>query len=74
MTLYRTYPPILLTDEDAAYYLGISVTKLNRLQAAGRIIPKAIDGKRGFLRDDLDAFARALPDWEGRTLSPRLND
>lgn len=61
-----TYPPILFTDDDAAAYIGVSVTKLNRLQAAGRIIPKAIDGKRGFLRDDLEEFARALPDWEGR--------
>jgi len=60
------YPPILFPDEDAAEYIGVSVTKLNRLQAAGRIIPKAIDGKRGFLRDDLEEFARSLPDWEGR--------
>lgn len=66
MTARLTYTPILLRDEDAAEYIGVSVTKLNRLQAQGRIIPKAIDGKRGFLRDDLDEFARNLPDWEGR--------
>ena len=66
MVARLSYPPILLRDEDAAEYIGVSVTKLNRLQAAGRIIPKAIDGRRAFLRDDLDAFARALPDWEGR--------
>lgn len=66
MSARLSYAPILMRDEDAAEYIGISVTKLNRLQAAGRIIPKAIDGKRGFLRDDLDEFARGLPDWEGR--------
>lgn len=48
----------------AAYYLGISTTKLNGLQAQGRIIPKKLDGKRGFLRSDLDEFAASLPDWE----------
>jgi hypothetical protein len=57
------YPPILFNDEDAAYYLGISVTTLNRLQAAKHIIPKDLGGRRGFLRDDLEEFARNLPDW-----------
>ncbi len=58
------YPPILLCREEAAAYLAqISPRKLDALQAEGRIIPKALDGRRGYLREDLDAFARALPDW-----------
>ena len=62
-----SFPPRLLSREDAAAYLGgISVRKLDELQAQGRIIPKALDGRRGYLRDDLDEFARGLPDWEGR--------
>ena len=61
------YPPILLSREEAAAYLaGISPRKLDELQAQGRIIPKALDGRRGYLRDDLDAFARSLPDWSDR--------
>lgn len=59
------YPPILLSREEAAAYLAqISPRKLDALQAEGRIIPKALDGRRGYLREDLDAFARGLPDWE----------
>jgi len=61
-----TYPPILFTDDDAAAYIGVSVATLNRLQAAGKIVPKANGGKRGFLRDDLEEYARGLPDWTGR--------
>lgn len=58
------YLPRLLSREDAAAYLGgISVRKLDELQAQGRIIPKRLDGRRVYLRDDLDEFARALPDW-----------
>lgn len=62
-----SFPPVLLSREEAAAYLAdISVRKLDELQAQGRIIPKALDGKRGYLREDLDEFARSLPDWEGR--------
>ena len=66
MSARFAYAPILLPEAEAAHYLGISDTKLNRLQRQGRIIPKALDGKRGYLRDDLDEFARSLPDWQGR--------
>ena len=63
----KPYPPRLLSREDAADYLSISARKLDELQAQGRVIPKALDGRRVYLRDDLDAFARALPDWTPRT-------
>lgn len=59
------YPPILLPYLDAAEYLGVSLAKLNELQAQRRIMPRALDGKREFLRDDLDEFARSLPEWGG---------
>ncbi len=67
MSTRLTYPPALLSREEAAAYLaGISTRKLDELQAQGRVIPKALDGRRGYLREDLDEFARSLPDWEGR--------
>lgn len=70
MTTRLTFTPILLSHEEAAAYLGdISPRKLDELQAQGRIIPKALDGRRGYLRDDLDEFARSLPDWETRRAS-----
>lgn len=64
MNLNLAFAPVLMSEEMAAYYLGISPRKLNALQAQGRIIPKQLDGKRGFLRSDLDEFAESLPDWE----------
>lgn len=68
MTARLTFVPVLLCREDAAAYLGdISPRKLDELQAQGRLIPKKLDGRRGYLRADLDAFAEALPDWETRT-------
>lgn len=66
MTGQLAYPPILMGEEEAAAYLGISTRTLARLQADSIIVPKALGTRRGYLRDDLEAFARALPDWEGR--------
>lgn len=63
--LRPAYPPILMSAAEAAAYLGISPRKLAALQAESRLIPKALDGSRGFLRDDLETFARGLPDWTG---------
>lgn len=67
MTVRPAYPPILMGDEEAAAYLGISARQLARLQAESLVIPKALGSRRGFLRDDLEEFARSLPDWETRT-------
>ena len=61
-----SYPfaPALMNREQACWYLGdISPRKLDRLQAEGRVIPKALDGTRGYLRADLDALAEGLKDW-----------
>lgn len=67
MSTRLTYTPVLLTREEAAAYLGdISVRKLDELQAQSRIIPKALDGRRVYHRDDLDALAASLPDWSER--------
>jgi len=66
MNLHMSFAPKLMGEEAAAFYLDISIRKLAQLQAQGRLIPKALDNKRGFLRDDLDAFAESLPDWETR--------
>lgn len=56
-------PPVLFDVESAATYLSISVRKLAEYQAAGLIIPKAIGTKRVYHRDDLEDFAKRLPDW-----------
>lgn len=61
------WTPILFSREDAAIYLGgISVRKLDELQAQRRIVPRALDGRRVYLRDELEEFARGLPGWPVR--------
>lgn len=69
MTARLSFPPALLGREDAAAYLAISVRKLDELQSQGRVIPKRLDGRRGYLRTDLDEFAAALPDWSEKEAS-----
>lgn len=63
MNLHVQFAPGLMTQDQAAFYLGCSTRKLNQLQAQSRIVPKKLDGKRGFARADLDAFIESLPDW-----------
>lgn len=64
MNLAVSFAPGLMGEAAAAFYLDISTSKLNELQRQGRLIPKKLDGKRGFSRTDLDEFIAKLPDWE----------
>lgn len=66
MAKILNFPPVLFSPDDAAAYLNISVRKLDELQAKGEITPRDVHGKRGFHRDDLEAFAGDLPEWMGR--------
>lgn len=36
MSTYRTYPPGAFDKTEAAYYLGLGITKVNELQAQGK--------------------------------------
>lgn len=64
MTVRMSYPPVLFSREDAAAYLGVSPRKLDEYQALSRIVPRDLDGMKRFHREDLDAFASRLSDWE----------
>ena len=67
----HTYPPYLMSETDAAHYLGISPRSLRALQARGDITPvKALNAKKAFLREDLEAWATNLPEWEIRVFNP----
>lgn len=67
MTVRLTYAPGGLSREEAAAYIGgVSVRKLDELQAQGRIVPVALDGRRVYLREHLDAFLASLPEWGDR--------
>ncbi len=53
--------PALLTREEAAEYLGVSVETVSREKAAGRIKSKVLRGKYLYSRDDLDRYISDLP-------------
>lgn len=59
MTLHCT--PMMLSEKDAAAYLGVSVGTLRNAKLAR----KEWNARRLYMRDDLDDFARALP-YEGQ--------
>ena len=64
MTTHASFAPALMDKNTAAWYLNISLRKLDTLQAQGRITPLALDGKRQYNREELDAYARSLPEWK----------
>jgi excisionase family DNA binding protein len=56
-----TMQPAALDIEDAAKYLGISRSKLYELKDAGKIKPpRDNEGKKVYLRKDLDAYLKNL--------------
>ncbi len=57
--------PVFLNKEETASALGgISLRKLNELIKAGRIVPRALDGRVMFTPDEIRRFAAECPDWE----------
>ncbi len=62
----RDFAPRLMQAASAAHYLGVSISKLLRLE-----IPSKFDGGNRFYdRTDLDAYADQLPyEGENRQLS-----
>lgn len=66
-----SYPPYVMTQKEAAEYLRISSRSLTALQAQGEITPiKLLDSKKGFLREDLEQWARNRPEWEIKVFNP----
>ncbi len=70
MSQSTMYPPFVMNAREAAAYLGISPRTLQALQARGDITPKQLGSKRGFLREDLEEWARDQPEWETRVWNP----
>ena len=62
------FAPRLLPAPEAAFYLGISESKLRTLGLPRRIL----DAKRLYDRLDLDAYASSLP-VEGESAEPEAN-
>lgn len=56
-----TDPPTRLTPTQAAHYIGVTPSTLNRWADAGRIpTTKTLGGHRRYTRDDLDQLAAEL--------------
>ena len=57
------YPPMGLSREEAARYIGIGSTKFDQLVKDGRMPrPKRIDGRKIWIRTRLDAAVNELPE------------
>jgi excisionase family DNA binding protein len=54
--------PVLLTDDQAAAYLGISTKTLARLRAQKELAPRQLRGCVRYHRSDLDEYAESLPE------------
>ena len=67
----HSYPPYVMSQAEAADYLRISPRSLTGLQARGEITPKKLLGsKKGYLREDLEEWARRQPEWEIKIWNP----
>ena len=63
MSLPPNLPPLGLSREESAEYIGVSPTKFDEMVADGRMPPaKRIDGRRVWSRIQLDKSFAALPD------------
>lgn len=54
----------VLTRDQAAEYIGVSVAKLDQLRAAGKLDPIQVDGSRRlvrYFRAELDAYLQDQP-------------
>lgn len=69
--LPQNLPPLGLNRDEAAAYIGVSVTKFDEMVADGRM-PKSkpVDRLRLWSRPMLDKFFHAMPDEEGESDSP----
>lgn len=59
-----TFAPVVMEKPMAAFYISVSARKFDQLVAEKRITAHRLDGKKVYKRDDLDAIADALPEWE----------
>ena len=54
--------PLLLSAEQAAAYLGMSVRTLARLREEQEVAPRKVRGLIRYFRPDLDDLAASLPE------------
>lgn len=57
--------PGLLSRNEAAEYLGVSIETISREKAAGKIKSVWIRGMIKYRREDLDQYIRDLPEGDG---------
>lgn len=64
MTGHFAFAPVVMEKQMAAFYISVSPRKFDQLLAEKRITPHRLDGKKVYLRNDLDELAAELPEWE----------
>lgn len=56
------FPPALMTREQAAYYLSMSLRDIDLLRQQGHLTPVGDSKRVKFPKTDLDAYADGLPE------------
>jgi hypothetical protein len=64
MTGTFAFAPVVMEKSMAAFYISVSPRKFDQLLSEQRITPHRFDGKKVYKRDDLDALAAELPEWQ----------
>lgn len=62
----RHFAPALLEKSAAAFYISVKERKFDDFVSRGLLTPYRLDGKKVYRREDLDALADSLPEWEPR--------
>lgn len=62
MAAVLSFPPTLMSRDQAAYYLSMSTRELDRLRQTGELIPVSSGKNVRYRKSELDAYADRLPE------------
>jgi hypothetical protein len=63
VSAHFTWAPGALDKQQACYYINVSPRKFDEITGRGDIVAKKLDGKKVYLRDELDSLLAGLPEW-----------
>lgn len=62
MVAVLSFPPALMSRDQAAYYLSMSTRELDRLRQTGELIPRSSGKNVRYTKAELDAYIDRLPE------------
>lgn len=62
MSVALSFPPALMSRDQAAYYLSMSTRELDRLRQTGELIPRSSGKNVRYTKAELDAYVDRLPE------------